>query len=88
VSSFYLQTEMLARQLASLRGVSPEEAVLDALKSELARSDCKQQVANLPSPSAPTVDDWMKRVRSLGKWEGKPGKSLQDDLYDAEGMPY
>ena len=79
-------TEKLAYKLASLSGLTPDEAVASALRAKL---DRKRQASNL-HPTAtqePTVEQLLARIRSFGPWEGPNSAQLANDLYDAQGLP-
>jgi len=79
-------TEKLAYKLASLSGLTPDEAVASALRAEL---DRKQQASNLhpDGPEDPTVEELLARIRTFGPWEGPNSAQLANDLYDAQGLP-
>jgi hypothetical protein len=79
-------TDALAYTLASLRGLTPDEAVASALRAELER----QHLGGLQPGAAqqePAVEDIMARILSLGPWHGPSGAKLTEELYDAEGLP-
>jgi hypothetical protein len=80
------ETDALAYTLASLSGMTPEEAVASALRAEL---DRKQAAAGLhPAPqSEPTVEELLARIRSYGPWQGPTSAELTAELYDAQGLP-
>jgi hypothetical protein len=80
------ETEALAYTLASLRGLTPDEAVASALRAELSR---EQGNAGQSGPGAfePTVEELLARIRCLGKWQGPTSTALLEELYDAEGLP-
>lgn len=79
-------TEKLAHTLASLSGLTPDEAVAYALRAEL---DRKQKASNfhLGAPQEPTVEELLARIRSLGPWEGPNSAQLAGELYDPQGLP-
>jgi len=79
-------TEKLAYKLASLSGLTPDEAVASALRAEL---DRKQQASNFhpDAPEEPTVEELLARIRTFGPWEGPNSAQLANDLYDAQGLP-
>ena len=79
-------TEALAYTLASLRGLTPDEAVAAALRAELEReASIASQVS--PRQEEPTLAELLARVRRLGPWQGPSGAELTGELYDAEGLP-
>ena len=79
-------TEALAYTLASLRGLTPDEAVASALRSELEREG--RNASPLASPAEePTVAELMARIHRLGPWQGPSSTQLTNELYDAEGFP-
>src|ERR1035438_10149369 len=60
-------TEALAYTLASLRGLTPDEAVASALRSELEREG--RNASHLASRAEePTVAELMARIHRLGPW--------------------
>ena len=79
-------TEELAYALASLSGLTPDEAIASALRAEL---DRKKQASNLTSAATqePTVEELLARIRSYGPWEGPNSAQLSAELYDAQGLP-
>ncbi len=79
-------TEKLAYKLASLSGLTPDEAVASALRAELGR---KQQASNIPPDATqePPVEQLLARIRSYGPWEGPNSAQLAAELYDAQGLP-
>jgi hypothetical protein len=79
-------TEALAYTLASLRGLTPDEAVASALRAELEREG--RSVSHTASrPEEPTIAELMARIHRLGPWQGPNSTQLTNDLYDAEGLP-
>jgi len=79
-------TEALAYTLASLRGLTPDEAVASALRAELERDG--QSASPLDSRAEePTVAELMARIHRLGPWQGPSSTQLRNELYDAEGFP-
>jgi hypothetical protein len=79
-------TEALAYTLASLRGLTPDEAVASALRSELEREG--RNASHLASRTEePTVAELMARIHRLGPWQGPSSTQLRNKLYDAEGFP-
>jgi hypothetical protein len=79
-------TEALAYTLASLRGLTPDEAVASALRSELEREG--RNARPLASRAEePTVAELMARIHRLGPWQGPSSTQLRNELYDAEGFP-
>ena len=79
-------TEALAYTLASLRGLTPDEAVASALRRELEREGgSASQTAS--RPEEPTLAELLARVHRLGPWQGPSSTQLADGLYDAEGLP-
>jgi hypothetical protein len=79
-------TDALAYALASLRGLSPDQAVASALRAELDREKSATRQAASGSPE-PTVEDILTRINSLGPWQGPTGDQLTHDLYDNQGLP-
>jgi hypothetical protein len=79
-------TEALAYTLASLRGLTPDEAVASALRAELERAG---RSASLTACRAeePTVAELMTRIQRLGPWQGPGSAQLTNELYDSEGLP-
>jgi hypothetical protein len=77
-------TDALAHTLASLRGLTPDEAIALALRAELERVAPNQRAA---SAEEPAVEEIMTRIASLGRWRGLTGAQLTDELYDSEGLP-
>ena len=78
-------TDALAHTLASLRGLTPDEVVAEALRAELGRE--KQLHPPTTAKKEPTVEEFMARIHSLGPWNGPSGKELTDELYDDYGLP-
>jgi hypothetical protein len=79
-------TEALAYTLASLRGLTPDEAVASALRAELEREGSTAS-QSFSRPEEPALAELMARIRRLGPWLGPSGAQLTDDLYDAQGLP-
>jgi hypothetical protein len=79
-------TDALAYTLASLRGLTPDEAVAYALRSQLeSRHEAPDQPA--PAQEEPAVEEIMARILRLGPWQGPSGAQLTQELYDSEGLP-
>jgi hypothetical protein len=79
------ETDALAYTLASLRGLTPDEAVAAALRAELERD--QSTPAHTSAQHEPAVEEIMARIVSLGPWQGPGGDQLAADLYDVEGLP-
>jgi hypothetical protein len=79
-------TEALAYTLASLRGLTPDEAVAAALRAELEREG-RFASSHASCEDEPTVTELMARIHRLGPWQGSDSAQLTRDLYDAEGLP-
>jgi hypothetical protein len=79
-------TEALANTLASLCGLTPDEAVAAALRAELDRKQAAVGLQPAPQPD-PTVEELLARIRSYGPWQGPTSAELTAELYDAEGLP-
>jgi hypothetical protein len=79
-------TEALAYALASLRGLTPDEAVASALRAELERNH-EALTQHGASQQEPAVEEIMARILTLGPWQGPTSGQLTQDLYDAEGLP-
>ena len=79
-------TDALAYTLASLRGLTPDEAVASALRAELER-DRRAPAHGAPAQQEPAVEEIMARILSLRPWQGAGSEQLTQDLYDAEGLP-
>jgi hypothetical protein len=79
-------TDALAYTLASLSGLTPDEAVACALRAELDRKRAAAGLQPAPQPE-PTVEELLARIRSYGPWEGPTSAELAAELYDAEGLP-
>jgi hypothetical protein len=79
-------TEALAYTLASLRGLTPDEAVASALRAELEREGRSASQAS-SRPEEPSLAELMARIQRLGPWPGPSGAQLTNELYDAEGLP-
>ena len=78
-------TDALAHELASLRGVTPDEAVAEALRAELER---EQHTNPTAAPNQkPSVEEMLAMIRSAGPWKGPNSAELQDELYDDYGLP-
>jgi hypothetical protein len=77
-------TDALAHTLASLRGLTPDEAIALALRAELEREAPNQRAGSVEEPA---VEEIMTRIASLGRWRGPTGAQLTDELYDSEGLP-
>jgi hypothetical protein len=79
-------TEALAYTLASLRGLTPDEAVASALRAELERegSSASHTACHAEEPA---VAELMARIHRLGPWQGPSSTQLTNELYDAEGLP-
>ena len=77
-------TDALAHTLASLRGLTPDEAIALALRAELERESPNRREA---ATEEPVVEEIMARITSLGRWRGPTGAQLTDELYDSEGLP-
>jgi len=80
-------TEALANTLASLRGLTPDEAVATALRAELDRETKTTVHRNPGGQIEPSVAEILDRVRRLGPWDGPDSAQLTDELYDAAGLP-
>lgn len=79
------ETDALAYTLASLRGLTPEEAVASALRAELDRErDRAGQIAS--GEPEPAIEEILAKIRSLGPWDGPTSAQLTSELYDAEGL--
>jgi hypothetical protein len=79
-------TDALAYTLASLRGLTPDEAVAAALRAELnRRGEAHTQAAS--AREEPDIDELLARIHSLGPWQGSSGSQLASELYDSEGLP-
>ncbi|NYZ17882.1 type II toxin-antitoxin system VapB family antitoxin [Azospirillum sp. RWY-5-1] len=80
------ETEVLARRLAALRGLSVDEAVRAAVRDALAR-------AERPAPAGLTPDQQAKVNRMLARVKALPPLDGGDDgdpgaaLYDEHGLP-
>jgi hypothetical protein len=79
-------TEALAYSLASLRGLTPDEAVASALRAELEREGRSASHTALRTEE-PSVVELMARIHRLGPWQGPSSAQLTHELYDAEGLP-
>jgi hypothetical protein len=79
-------TEALAYTLASLRGLTPDEAVASALRAELEREG-KNASHTASRAEEPTVAELMARIHRLGPWQGPGSAQLTEEMYDAEGLP-
>jgi hypothetical protein len=79
-------TEALAYTLASLRGLTPDEAVASALRAELEREGRSASQASF-RPEEPALAELLARIRRLGPWQGPSSAQLTNELYDAEGLP-
>lgn len=79
-------TDELAYALASLRGLTADEAVASALRAQLERpvESRNQSVLTQPEPS---VEELLRGIRTLGPWRGADSTKLTDELYDADGLP-
>jgi hypothetical protein len=77
-------TDDLARTLAAMRGLTPDEAIALALRAELER-----EVPGQHSTAAeePAVEEIMERIARLGRWKGPSGSELTDALYGSDGLP-
>jgi hypothetical protein len=78
-------TDALAHTLASLRGLTPDEVVAEALRAELEREQKLHPSA--AKEQKPSVEELMAIVRSAGPWNGPNSKELTDELYDDYGLP-
>jgi hypothetical protein len=79
-------TEALAYTLASLRGLTPDEAVASALRAELEREG-RSAGHTASRMEEPSVAELMARIHRLGSWQGPSSAQLTNELYDAEGLP-
>jgi hypothetical protein len=77
-------TDALARTLAALRGLTPDEVIALALRAELEREVPGQRNA---AGEEPAMEEIMARIASLGRWKGPSGSQLTDEFYDSEGLP-
>ncbi len=78
-------TDALAHALASLRGLTPDEVVAEALRAELDRE--QQLHPSTTQDDEPTVEEVLGWIRSAGPWNGPSSKELTDELYDDYGLP-
>jgi hypothetical protein len=78
-------TDALAHTLASLRGLTPDEVVAEALRAELEREQQLHPAA--AAKKKPTADEFIARIDRLGPWQGPSGKEMIDELYDDNGLP-
>lgn len=78
-------TDALAQRLASLRGLTPDEVIADALRAELEREERVHPVA--AAKTEPTAEEILEWIRSTGPWDGPSSKELIDELYDDHGLP-
>lgn len=78
-------TDALAHELASLRGLTPDEVVAEALRAELER----EQKLHPPVAEGqkPSVEELMAMIRSAGPWEGPSGEEIIQEMYDDYGLP-
>jgi hypothetical protein len=79
-------TDALACALASLRGLTPDEAVAFALRAELDRQQLESPRQSTLQ-GEPTVEELLAKIRSYGPWQGPSSAELAEELYDAEGLP-
>jgi len=80
------ETDALAYTLASIRGLTPDEAVASALRAQLDREQ-KTPAQFASAQDEPPVEEIPARIRSLGEWHGPSSAQLTSELYDAEGLP-
>jgi hypothetical protein len=77
-------TDALAYTLASLRGLTPDEAIALALRAELERHAPQTEASSQQEFSTETI---LNKIRSLGPWQGPSSTQLAAELYDEQGLP-
>ncbi|WP_042695294.1 type II toxin-antitoxin system VapB family antitoxin [Azospirillum sp. B506] len=78
------ETEVLARQLAAVRGQSIDEAVRTAVRDALARAE-QPAAAGLTANQQAKVDRMLARVKALPPLDD--GGDPDAALYDDHGLP-
>ena len=77
-------TEALANTLASLRGLTPDEAIAQALRAELDREAPGKREATIAEPE---VEEILAKITALGRWRGPKSAQLTAELYGKDGLP-
>jgi antitoxin VapB len=80
------EVHAMARELAARRSTTVTDAVLQALRAELARTSGMQRAHAVESRKA-TIREICARFHARPEWLGQSGRELQDALYEEQGLP-